>query len=298
MVDPFRIEGPACISFSGGRTSAYMLWRILAAHGGTLPADVHVLFANTGKERPETLDFVQACAEAWNVRVRWLEYRNFVPFDRCSPSSYPIGPTLFEPGDLCHAYREVTHATASRRGEPFAALIEAWRHLPNPTQRLCTQGLKVRVMNAFAQDQGFEHWTSVVGLRADEMRRVRNATAPTRERFEVACPLAEAGVMLPDVTAFWSAQPFDLDLLSHEGNCDLCFLKGRAKIQRIMRGRPDLAAWWIDQERRGYGAPGDALFRHDRPTYRRMLAMVQETPLLPGMGLEEGDNALPCACTD
>lgn len=41
MSDPFLIEGPAAISFSGGRTSALMLRRILDAHGGTLPPDVH-----------------------------------------------------------------------------------------------------------------------------------------------------------------------------------------------------------------------------------------------------------------
>lgn len=59
MSDPFRITGPAIISVSGGRTSAYMLWRILQAHGGTLPSDVHAAFANTGREMPATLDFVQ-----------------------------------------------------------------------------------------------------------------------------------------------------------------------------------------------------------------------------------------------
>ncbi len=61
MSDPFHITGPALISFSGGRTSGYMLWRILQAHGGTLPDDVYVTFANTGKEREETLRFVYEC---------------------------------------------------------------------------------------------------------------------------------------------------------------------------------------------------------------------------------------------
>jgi hypothetical protein len=72
--NPYLIKGPALISFSGGRTSAYMLKMILDAHGGTLPDDVHVCFANTGKEREETLRFVHECASRWNVRVRWLEF--------------------------------------------------------------------------------------------------------------------------------------------------------------------------------------------------------------------------------
>ena len=63
MIDPYFIKEPAAISFSGGRTSAYMLWRVLQAHGGTLPDHIKVVFANTGKEMPETLDFVRDCGE-------------------------------------------------------------------------------------------------------------------------------------------------------------------------------------------------------------------------------------------
>lgn len=270
---PYLLDGPACVSFSGGRTSAYMLRRILDVHGGTLPDDAHVVFANTGKERPETLDFVQACAEAWGVRVRWIEAHI----------------TETETG-LAHGWREVDYATASRAGEPFAALIRARKFLPNPIMRFCTQELKIRPMKKFARSVGFDHWTNVVGLRADEPRRVAKATAPTRERFDLACPLARAGVTKEHVRDYWARSPFDLRLESHEGNCDLCFLKGRAKLERILRVRPDLVSWWAEQEE-----ATSETFRKDRPAYRRMLTIVQDSPYLPGF---DDEGALPCACTD
>ena len=45
MTDPFTLTGPAVVSVSGGRTSALMLRRILDAHGGRLPRDVHAVYA-------------------------------------------------------------------------------------------------------------------------------------------------------------------------------------------------------------------------------------------------------------
>ena len=46
------------ISFSGGRTSGYMLYKILEANNG-LPSNAKVIFTNTGREMEQTLDFVQ-----------------------------------------------------------------------------------------------------------------------------------------------------------------------------------------------------------------------------------------------
>ena len=72
---PYFIEGPALISFSGGRTSAFMLHGILQAYDGQLPEDVVVAFANTGKEREETLRFVHECGLVWGVPIHWVERR-------------------------------------------------------------------------------------------------------------------------------------------------------------------------------------------------------------------------------
>lgn len=243
---PYVIDGPAVVSFSGGRTSAYMLRRILDAG---LRSDVHVLFADTGKERAETYDFVRACAAAWNVTIEWVE----------------------RPGQ-------------------FTQLITDRKFLPNPVMRFCTQELKIRPMRDWMLARGYEHWTNVVGIRADEPRRVARmrAAAETRsERWDIALPLAEDGVTVADVSAFWSQQPFDLRLRPHEGNCDLCFLKGASKVRNIVRDRPDLAEWWAQQEERM-----GATFRRDRPSYRQMMAQ-------PDLLSRANDESLiECFCTD
>jgi len=118
MVDPFRITGPTCISFSGGRTSAYTLWRVLQAHQMSLPDDAVVCFANTGKEDEATLRFVRDCGDHWGVDIQWLEYK--------------------ASDDPSNRWRVVNFETASRNGEPFEAIIRQRNYLPNPVTRFCT----------------------------------------------------------------------------------------------------------------------------------------------------------------
>ena len=266
--DPFLIRGPAVISFSGGRSSAYMLWRILQAHGGALPDDVVVCFANTGREMPATLDFVRDCGAAWNAPIVWLEYR------RDPQTGKPWTET-------------VSHNSASRNGEPLAALLAAKPALPNPLQRSCTIEAKIRTIKRFlVTERGWKRWTSVVGLRFDEPNRVIRALdreKTKKDRWHNACPLAQAKITKADVLSFWASQPFDLQLAGPwEGNCDGCFLKSRASVMRMMRDYPERMEWWAQQEAVRRGRPGRGRqFRKDRETYAELADLVARTPLLP-----------------
>jgi 3'-phosphoadenosine 5'-phosphosulfate sulfotransferase (PAPS reductase)/FAD synthetase len=50
-----------------------MLRKVLDAHNGQLPKDVHVIFSDTGQERSETYAFVRDCANQWGVDITWVE---------------------------------------------------------------------------------------------------------------------------------------------------------------------------------------------------------------------------------
>lgn len=258
VIDPFKITEPTCISFSGGRTSAYMLWRVLQSNGG-LPDEAVVCFANTGKEDEATLRFVQSCSDHWGVHITWLEYQR---------------------DDI--GYKTVTFATAARDGQPFEQLINKKNYLPNPVTRFCTIELKIRPMGKYLFDLGMAQTKtegenmSMIGIRADEPRRA--AKIAHKERI----PLVAAGVTKADVQAFWQLQSFDLELpniggVTYHGNCDLCFLKGGSQVLSLIAEKPERAVWWAKMEALALASkPSGAVFRSDRPSYAEMLKYSSE----------------------
>lgn len=271
--DPFKITEPTCISFSGGRTSAYMLWRVIQSGGGQLPCQAIVCFANTGKEDEATLKFVQDCSEQWNVEIHWLEYRDADP-----------------------AFERVTFDTASRQGEPFEALIKKRNYLPNPVTRFCTAELKIRTIHKYLKSLGWDHNETMdwVGMRADEQRRAAKIADKSR------IPLVTAGITKEDVGAFWKAQTFDLGLpnnngVTMHGNCDLCFLKGGAQVLSLIAEKPERAIWWAKMEALALASkPSGAVFRSDRPSYASMIKYAAEQSDM----FDPNEEAIACFCGD
>jgi len=283
MRDPFQITEPTCISFSGGRTSAYMLWRVLQSNGGKLPEQAVVCFANTGKEDEATLRFVQDCSEQWNVPIKWIEYD--------------------DAEETKNRFKIVNYEGASRDGEPFEALIKARNYLPNPVARFCTVELKVRAIHRYLKYIGWTEWDSMLGIRSDEPRRLAKIGNQDYGKHEEKCaPLGQVGITKEDVGAFWRAQPFDLGLpnmngVTMHGNCDLCFLKGGAQVLSLIAEKPERAIWWAKMEALALALaskPSGAVFRSDRPSYAQMAAFAVDQRDM----FDPAEEAIACFCGD
>lgn len=282
----WTVDGPTCVSFSGGRTSGLMLRKLLMANGGTLPADCHVVFANTGKEAHETLRFVRDCSDRWRVPIAWVEYR-------------PDGA----------GWVQVDFATASRNGEPFEALIRKRNYLPNPVARFCTVELKILRAVDYMRSLGYSEHEVLVGFRADEPARIAKLRADPSggtKGVERRAPLADAGLTKWDVAAFWARSDFDLALpnvngTTTEGNCDLCFLKQSATVASLIAARPERAVWWAAQEHSitNPKIANGGTFRIDRPTYAQMLAFTAAQADAFGHAAAAVEDGIECTgCTD
>jgi 3'-phosphoadenosine 5'-phosphosulfate sulfotransferase (PAPS reductase)/FAD synthetase len=275
-MNPFQINEPTCISFSGGRTSAYMLWRILEANDGKLPDEAIVCFANTGKEDEATLRFVQACSDNWNVEIHWLEYRDADP-----------------------AFARVDFQTASRNGEPFEAIIRKRQYLPNPVTRFCTSDLKIRTIHKYLKSLGWHDHNETmdwIGMRADEQRRAAKIADKSR------IPLVIAGVTKETVGEFWRNQTFDLELpningVTYHGNCDLCFLKGGSQVLSLIAEKPERGIWWAKMEEMALSIASKssgAVFRSDRPSYSSMIKFSESQIDM----FDKNEEAIACFCGD
>lgn len=147
---------PLLISFSGGKTSALMsvmLSDYFAARERV------VVFANTGLELPETLDYVRDCSEHYGLNVVWVEA--------------VIKP---EKGQGTR-HKVVNYETASRNGEPLCRLSAC-----------CTRELKRRAVHSFVRNElGWTDYETAIGVRYDERHRINRQDA---EREQWIYPLS------------------------------------------------------------------------------------------------------------
>lgn len=214
------------ISFSGGRTSAYMTKMLLDHYSDKY--EFIVTFANTGMEHEKTLEFINNCDKYFGFNTIWLE------------------------ADVKHGERKstgfkvVNFETASRNGEPFHEVVKKYG-VPNQSYPHCTRELKLNVMRSYLKSIGIKHTEikTAIGIRMDELRRV----SETAEKLMIEYPLIKDFPSdKEDILDWWSEQDFDLEIDEWDGNCKGCFKKSFKKLFKQLDSDPSLLEFHISME--------------------------------------------------
>ncbi len=261
-------------SFSGGRTSAYMSMLMKEQYKDS-EDELIFIFANTGKEREETLDFVNWCDKTFKLNLVWVEAN--VHHNERKSTSHNI----------------VDYKTASRNGEPFKEIIKKYG-ISNQAFPHCTRELKQNPIASYIKSLGFskKDYKTAIGIRIDESRRMG-------AKKEIIYPLYEesikTGLAINNIFIrnFWSNQCFGLgvyipkylftqdiifykddnwkngyyykkptannlldtdthyfiELKEHEGNCDFCWKKSLRKKLTLIKEQPHITDWYVNIEK-------------------------------------------------
>lgn len=244
-------------SFSGGKTSAYMTWWLK----NNTEEELVVLFANTGQEHPNTLDFVNRCDIEWGLNVVWLEA--------------DVQPEL----GIGTKYKIVDYGSASRDGKPFEDVIKKYG-IPNQSYLHCTREMKLAPINAWAKDHCPKDRKMAVGIRVDEIDRMQ-ADAKAKN---IIYPLVS---MNPTdkrkVDRFWEVQPFTLDIPPLLGNCTWCWKKTLRKHLTLIKSNPEIYEFPARMEREyamcGSGDDPRVFFRGNKST--QDLIQMAKNPFMP-----------------
>lgn len=197
------------VSFSGGRTSAYMSWMMKQKYR---EHKLVFVFANTGQEHEKTLEFVDRCDREWDLGVVWVEA--VVNVENQKVTTHQI----------------VDFNSACRDGRLFEDVCRKYG-LPNKSYPHCTRELKLRPIKSYMNDSG--DYKTAVGIRADEYRRVRKGQG------EIIYPLVDRCIDKSYIMAFWKKQVFDLGLDDYQGNCTWCWKKSETKLFQLMDDNPN-----------------------------------------------------------
>lgn len=207
------------VSFSGGETSAFMsqwLNNHYEEHGYK---NIVFVFANTGLENEQTLEFVYQCDKHFKFNTQWIEAR------------------VFNDERIGTKYYDVDFDTASRDGKPFESIISKYG-VPNQAFPHCTRELKQQPIKAFARDwfEG-EPYHTAIGIRSDEADRMNEKY----KEFGFIYPLIHRNMIpatKPMINFYWRAMPFRLKLKGYQGNCVTCWKKADKKLFQIAKENP------------------------------------------------------------
>lgn len=207
------------VSFSGGETSAFMAQWLNNNYERFGYENIVFVFANTGLENEQTLEFVERCDKFFNLQVQWIE------------------------AEIIHEYKKGTRYyrtdfdNAARNGEPFEQFIKKYG-IPNQANPTCTRELKGAPILSFGKSWfNGEKYHTAIGIRQDEADRMDG----NAKKLGFIYPLINRKMIpstKPMINFYWKSMPFRLELKGYQGNCKTCWKKSDKKLFQIAKENP------------------------------------------------------------
>jgi len=263
------MKGKLITNTSGGKSSMAQAIKIKQMFGDSI--EQICIFANTGMENEETLEFLDRCDRKYDLNIIWLEA---VVHEHGKGNTYRI--TDFENAYRINQYFDPLH--------PFHAHVKK-NGIPNATYPQCSDRLKEQVIESYKKDNGLKGVKQALGFRIDEENRATNKKVREilnsinldfrlfrkiedhnvrmgmlestnldlndlmlieryslkLKKYNLVFPMCDWFPMTKeDVNDFWEDQPFNLELEAHMGNCATCWKKSDKKLHLIAIERPEL----------------------------------------------------------
>ena len=227
------------VTVSGGRSSAYAAYLI---HTSPKYADYNKIyvFANTGQEHSETIEFLKNIEKHWGIDLIKIE----------GVYSEVMGVGV--------KYKIVDYDNLSMNSEPYTECIKhlnkgEFSGLPFTEAPYCSKYLKVIPCEKLANDVfGVGNYVKVVGYRKEDMPKritLSEAKADKKRIFPLITDF-EYPVGLYELGLFWKTQPFQLHLKRELSNCLLCWKKGLPVLAEALKD-PEAKKqvdWWAKKE--------------------------------------------------
>ncbi len=231
------------VSFSGGRTSAYLCHLMIDLYGRE---NVDFIFMDTGAEHPKTYEFIKKVNKYLGLNLTCLR----------GDFNQPLGKP--------HTYKVVDIDDCNCDLGPYTELVNKYG-TPSTAGKWCSSRMKEEVHDKYCDDvYGKGNYETWLGIRADEPKRLGSIGKSEFIRYMAEISDDEK----QDVLNWWNTVVFrdskivsfknrrsvkvffdvrfNLEIPEHLGNCVFCFKKSNLKLAAAQRDEPELYMQWLD----------------------------------------------------
>ena len=232
------------VSFSGGRTSAYLVWLTK-----NLGMNAKYVFMDTGAEHPKTYEFVRNVSRNFGVEVTCLRVE--------------VNPELGKG----NGYSVISIDDIQQDLKPWGKMMQKYG-VPYYGGAFCTDRMKLVPFKKYCDDTfGKGNYETWLGIRADEPNRLAK-----KDGIRYLAEISDFEKQ--DVLDWWSEQAFDLNLDEWLGNCVFCMKKSDLKLAAAQRDEPGMYLEFLDEIHGDSVRTGEKTGRVDS-MYRRKRSLEQ-----------------------